>query len=248
MPFGVAKSKKLAEESARASAKINKTSGAAQNTTAEGMVELALVIKADVQGSADAIVHELGKLSHERVQVNIISTGVGAVSETDVRAAAAGNAVIIGFNVGTDAQARDLAMRDHVQIEPFTIIYELSQKVVDLLKERSPILKQEEELGKALVLKTFSSGAKKQVLGLRYQSGILTLGALIKILRKPARPSDSGRSGGDEELARGKFTNLQVARADVKEIKSEGDFGAEIEAKVDATYGDIIVSYRVSES
>ncbi|MEK7179446.1 MAG: hypothetical protein AAB689_00265, partial [Patescibacteria group bacterium] len=88
-----------------------------------------------------------------------------------------------------------------------------------------PIVSIEKELGRALVLKTFSSGAKKQVLGARYVSGILTLGNRVKILRK------------GEEVARGSIANLQQARADVKEIKTEGDFGTEVEARENAAYG-----------
>ncbi|HVM58907.1 MAG TPA: hypothetical protein VMT80_01085, partial [Candidatus Paceibacterota bacterium] len=85
-------------------------------------------------------------------------------------------------------------------------------------------------------LKTFSSSAKKQVLGARLVSGTLALGMTVKILRQ------------GEELARGKIDNLQQARADVKEIRTDGEFGAEIGAKADAAPGDEIVAFRVVES
>lgn len=86
------------------------------------------------------------------------------------------------------------------------------------------------------MLKTFSSGAKRQVLGVRHLSGAFALGALVKLERR------------GEEIARGKILNLQVARADVKEIHTEGEFGTEIEAKEDAAPGDELVAFTISES
>ena len=86
------------------------------------------------------------------------------------------------------------------------------------------------------MIRTFSSGAKKQVLGARHVSGILTVGDRVKILRH------------DIEIARGSIANLQQARADVKEIKTEGDFGTEIEARTDAQPGDVLIAFVVTES
>ena len=229
--FSVAENKKLAEVRAKETAKAHRAP--AEHTATEGVAELPVILKADVAGSLDAIVHELGKITHERALVRVIATGVGSVSENDVKTAHAAGAVVIAFNVGTDAVARDLAERDHVLVESFTIIYELSERVVELLKERAPAVAMEKELGRAKVLKTFSSGARKQVLGARLLSGTLTLGGMVKIMR------------GDEEVTRGKVTNLQQARADVKEIRSEGEFGTEIEAREDAKPGDELVAFTV---
>jgi translation initiation factor IF-2 len=153
-----------------------------------------------------------------------------------VKVAHAAGGVIIAFNVGTDTIARELADRDAVNIYSFAIIYELSTKVQELLIARIPSVEIEKEIGRAKVLKTFSSGAKKQVLGLRYVSGVLTLKDRVKVVRH------------NETIAQGTLTNLQQARADVKEIKTEGDFGAEIEARADATYGDELVAFVIAES
>ncbi len=233
--FSIAKDKKEAEALARTNAK-ELAAAPERAASVEGIVELPLVVKADVAGSVDAIEHELAKVTHERASVRIVSSGVGSVSETDVKTAHASGGVIIAFNVSTDAIARDLAERDGIPIFSFSIIYELSEKVAQLLVERVPSVAAEKELGRAKVLKTFSSGAKKQVLGARYVSGILTVGNRVKILRK------------GEELARGSIGNLQQARADVKEIKTEGDFGTEIECRADASYGDELVAFVVTES
>ncbi len=232
--FTIRKSKKEAE--ALALKNGSETSSTIQTASVEGMVELPLIVKADVAGSVDAILHELKKITHERAAVRIVSSGVGAISETDVKTASASGATIIAFNASTDPIARELAERDSISILPFSIIYKLSEKVAELLTAKAPIISIEKELGRAVVVKPFSSSAKKQVLGARHVSGVLTVGDRVKILR------------GGVEVARGSVGNLQQARADVKEIKIEGTFGTEIEAKVDAAPNDELVTFVVTES
>jgi len=231
--FSIVKNKKEAE----ALTTERKTNSCAPENvlTAEGIIELPLVVKADVAGSVDAIIHELAKIKNEFAAIRIVFSGVGSVSESDIKIAHASHSSIIVFNVGTDSIARELADRDMVNILSFSIIYELSAKVKELLEKCVPVVATEHELGRAKVLKTFSSDAKKQVLGLRYISGILTVGNQIKILRN------------NTQIARGSITNLQQARADVKEIKIEGEFGAEVEAKENAAYGDEIVAFNITE-
>jgi len=235
--FNIVKSKKEALNATQGVASGDRS--AEQNGLAEaidGITELALVVKTDVAGSIDAIEHELKKVTHDRAVVRIVSSGVGSVSETDVKTAMATGGTIIAFNVGTDAIARELAERDGVSILSFSIIYELSEKIRELLVARVPTLMIDKELGRAVVVKPFSSSAKKQVLGARHVSGVLTVGDRVKIMR------------GEVEVGRGSIANLQQARADVKEIKTEGTFGTEIEARTDAAPNDEIVAFVVSES
>ena len=233
--FSIAKNKKEAEVLAKANSKEITTSPE-HEASAEGITELPLIVKADVAGSVDAIIHELAKITHERGIVRIVSSGVGSVSENDIKTANASKGTIIAFNVGTDTIACELAQRDAIQILSFSIIYELSAKVKELLEKCVPVIAVERELGRAKVLRTFSSDAKKQVLGLRYVSGILSVGNQIRIIRH------------DSEIARGSIANLQQARADVKEIKIEGEFGAEIEARENASPGDEIIAFIPAES
>lgn len=202
----------------------------------EGVTELPLIIKADAAGSVDAIAHELGKITNERASIRIVSSGVGSISETDVKTALASGGTIIAFNVSTDAIAAELAARDSISILSFSIIYELSDTIKKLLIERIPVVASEKELGRALVLKAFSSSGKKQVLGARHLSGTLSVKDRIKIIRK------------ENEIVRGSILNLQQARVDTKEIKTEGDFGIEIEAKESPVYGDEIVAFVVTEA
>src|SRR3989344_2579141 len=233
--FSVVKNKKEAEALARENAK-SFVALPGREAAVEGIVELPPTIKADVAGSVDAIIHELNKITHERASIRIVSSGVGSVSETDVKTTQASCSTIIAFNVGVDAIARDLAERENMKILSFSIIYELTAKVIELLEKSVPSVEQEKELGRATVLKTFSSGAKKHVFGARYVSGTLTVGNRVKILRK------------DVEITRGSIKNLQQARSDVKEIKTEGDFGVEIEARESATYGDELIAFAITES
>ena len=233
--FSIAKNKKEAEALAKENAKMF-AAPAERGPAIEGIAELPLIVKADVAGSVDAIIHELVKITHERASIRIVSSGVGSVSETDVKSAHASGGVIIAFNTGTDSIARDLAERDAVAILSFSIIYELSAKVAELLAARAPSITVEKELGRAKVLKTFSKSAKKQVLGVRHVRGTLTLGDRVKLLHK------------GEEFARGSIANLQLARADVKEIKTEGDFGAEIETRAPAVYGDELIAFTVEQN
>lgn len=201
-----------------------------------GKAILPLLIKADVTGSVEAVSSLLEKQSHERVVLRIVGTGIGAVSESDVKTAAAGGAVIIGFHVRTEALARDLAERTQVSIESFNIIYELEERVQKLLEERSPKVRSEETLGEAKVLKSFSLSGVKQVLGARHLSGALSVGDLVRVVRR------------DIELGRGKLLNLQVAKADVKEIHVEGEFGLQLESKTEVAGGDVLVAFRVVEN
>lgn len=232
-PFIIAEKKKDAEMRAK---EAERKTPEMRAETADGISELPLVIKADVAGSVEAILHELKKLAHDRTAIKIISTGVGAVSESDVKTALAAGGVVIAFHVGVDQAARDLADRDHVSVHTFAIIYELSEKVASLLAERAPKVETEKELGRATVLKTFSSGSRKQVLGARYVSGIITLRDRVRVMRRGTL------------ITSGSVTNLQLARSDVKEVKVDGDFGMEIEAKEDTAPGDEIIAFTVIQS
>jgi translation initiation factor IF-2 len=202
----------------------------------DGKAMLPLILKADVTGSIEAIKHELAKITHERASIRILSTGIGAVSEGDVKTASAAGGVIVAFTTGVDSTARDLAERSNVPIESFNIIYDLGKRVNELLIERAPHVEIDETLGQAKVLKIFSSGNTKQVMGARLTSGAFTMDAQVKIMRN------------DEEVGRGKITNLQLARVDQQEIRVEGEFGMQLESRADAAPGDILVSFRRVES
>ncbi|HEY0948152.1 MAG TPA: translation initiation factor IF-2 [Candidatus Paceibacterota bacterium] len=236
-PFSSASSKKDAEKLALegAAASAIPARAAVKPANAEHAV-LPIVLKADVTGSILAIKHELAKIAHERVTISIIQEGIGAVSEGDVKTAAAANGLIIGFNVGVDNVARDSAERMNVSIDTYTIIYELKERVEGLVKERAPRVTVEEILGEAKVLKAFNTAGTKQVLGARWNSGALSVGDTVKIDRRGLH------------IGNAKLTNLQVARADVNVIKDEGEFGLQIEGKYEAAPGDTLIAFRMTET
>lgn len=234
-PFVSAINKKEAEKLVASEAAPG-AARAIMRSAEDGKVMLPLVIKTDVTGTALAIKHELDKIAHERVTISIIQEGIGAVSESDVKTASAGGGHIIAFNVGTDSVARDAAERLGVTIDTYSIIYDLKERVEALVQERAPRVTVEEILGEAKILKAFNTTGTKQVLGARWNDGVLTVGDLVKIDRRGLH------------IGNAKLTNLQVARADVKEIKMEGEFGLQIEGKYEAAAGDTLIAFRMTET
>ncbi len=233
--FSVVPVKKEAEKLACECARTHPATPQAKPQV-NGIKEIPLIVKADVAGSVDAIVHELAKITHERSAIHIIASGVGNISENDVKTASASNATIIGFNVEIDATARTLAERDNVIIELFTIIYKLTKRVSEILLAGTPSIEIEQELGRAKVLKIFSTSTKKQVLGAQLLSGTFVVGNIIKIIRK------------EEEIARGSIENLQQTRTNVKEINTEGEFGMEILLKEGSLPGDTLIAFTMIQS
>ncbi len=232
-PFETAKGRKEAEALVATAKELEGAKLREKHEAVDGETVLPLVIKADVTGSIEAIKHELAKITHEHASIRIIETGVGAVSEGDVKTAQVGGGMVIAFSVGTDSNARESADRAGIPIETFTIIYELKERVEEVLKERAPIVDKEEILGEAKVLKVFSETGKVKTLGARHVSGTIALDAQVKIVRR------------DEELGRGKIVNLQQARVDVNEVKAEGEFGLQIEAKCEIAGGDMLIAFRI---
>jgi translation initiation factor IF-2 len=211
--FQMAKSRKEAEQLVSESTITTTDARTILTEESAGKATLPVIIKADVSGSIEAIAHELSKIIHDRAVIQIIGEGIGAVSEGDVKMALAGNAVILGFHVGTDNSARELADRTGVSIEMFTIIYELNKRAEDLLTARAPKVRVEEVLGEAKIIRVFNGSSGKQVLGARLDTGAVKVGDLVKFSRRGV------------DLGNGKVSNLQQARADVKEIRTEGEFG-----------------------
>jgi len=232
-PFVGATSRKEAEKVASAPVRPLNTRVAAEE---DGKAFLPLIIKADVTGSVEAILHELAKITHENAAIRILSSGVGAVGEGDVKSAYASGGIVIGFHVATDAAARDYAERSNVSIESFDIIYDLGKRVNDLLIERAPKVAKEELLGEAKILKVFNGSGNKQVMGANLLSGALAVGNQVKIVRR------------DIELGRGRILNLQQARSDVKELRTEGEFGLQVESKTEAAGGDMLIAFRIIET
>ncbi len=194
-----------------------------------------IIIKADTGSSLEAVVSEIKKMTTERVSARVISSGIGTISENDVRL---GNgkeqAIIIGFNVKIDSPAKNLAERDGVEVKTFDIIYKMNEWLKETLATRTPKIKVEESLGLAKVLKIFSKVKDKQILGAKIEKGVFTIGAQVKITRRDAMIGD------------GKVRELQKQKVATTEVDS-GEFGTMIIANIEIAPGDYLESFIITE-
>jgi len=142
-----------------------------------GVKELPIIVKADVQGSAEAIVGSLDKLAHEEVRARIILSGAGAISESDVLLAKGAGAPILGFNVRASKQARELAEREGVEIRYYAIIYDLIDDIKGVLSGLLAPIQRETFLGNAEVLQVFDISKVGKVAGCKVTEGVVRKGA-----------------------------------------------------------------------
>ncbi len=220
-----------AMEYAKAEAEKSKRAPEIQKSLAEGVSVLSLIVKADTLGSLEAIENEISKLSRERIVPKVILSGVGTISEGDIKQAiTTAGTVVLGFHTKVDPAAAALAERSGINPKLFTIIYELTDLVSQLLTEREPRIQVEEVSGSAKVLKLFSTAKDKQVLGARVLTGKIVLGSNIKIVRREA------------EVGRGKVRELQQAKVATNEVLEGSEFGAMIESKLEIVPGDVLES------
>lgn len=190
-----------------------------------------IIIKTDVFGTAEAIEKELAKIQIEGLHVKVIGKGIGAIGENDIRLAQSDKeTIVIGFNVGLDARARDVNETVGATVQTFDIIYRLIEWLSEELERRRPRKEVREVIGTAKVLKTFSKTKEKQVIGCRMESGRLVEGAKLSILRR------------DFALATGTLLEIQQAKQRAKEI-TDGECGALVECKTDIAPGDVLEAY-----
>lgn len=194
-----------------------------------------LVIKADATGTLEAISHELAKLGNDRVLISIIHEGIGNVSESDVQTALASqhDALLVAFNVGIDASARDVAMQQEKEIHSFNIIYKMSEWLADVVASRTPKREEEEELGAAKIVMNFSSVKDKYVVGGKVKTGYITKSGRIRVVR-------AGKVIGE-----GTILNLQSGKQNVDRIDEGNEFGAQIQSSGEIKVGDTVACYDV---
>lgn len=208
----------------------------------EGEVEekqvliLPIVIKTDVAGTGEAVMHEIDKLpKDERLEVRILMKGVGPISESDIKLVGSGKnpGIVLGFNVKVDSTARDLAERLNVPIPVFDIIYKLTEWLGAEIEKRRPRQEVQEKTGSAKVLKIFSTVKGRVVLGGRVDEGELTQGGEVKIMRR------------DLELGLGEIVSLQSQKTATKKVEAGSEFGAMIKTSVDPAPGDRLESFKI---
>ncbi|OGG53817.1 translation initiation factor IF-2 [Candidatus Kaiserbacteria bacterium RIFCSPLOWO2_12_FULL_53_8] len=235
--FHAYKNKREAE--AARPALVPRDSHAKPQTLAEGEIgpfSMPVIVRADASGSLEAIDQEVPKLGTEHARVRVVQSGIGTVSENDVKAAIASDvpAVVIGFNVGIDAPAAALALQHGIRIETFTIIYKLTERLGELLGESAPKRRVEAITGKAKVLKKFGSRKDAHVIGGKVSEGFLERGSSVRVMRRA------------EEIGIGKIRNIQANKQDVDRIETDREFGAQIGAPFEIMQGDTLECFTIS--
>ena len=194
--------------------------------------EVAVLIKADVQGSAEAIQVVVQKLAHEEVKVRVLLAGVGQITESDVQLAKASSAVVIAFNVRATSQARDLATREGVDIRYFSIIYEVADDVEKLVKGKVAPKAREKFLGYAEVRKVFNITKTGKVAGCYITEGLVKRGTGVRVLRD------------NVVIHNGELTQLKRFKDDVREVARGYECGLSFANFQDLQEGDVIECFE----
>ena len=202
---------------------------------AEDMVNLNLIIRADVRGSIEAIEKELSKLQHPEVQIKVLHRAVGAITAADVMLAHASQAVIIGFNVIPDESARSLSDEKQVEIRRYDIIYKMTDDIRALLEGKLKPEERKVELGHALVKRVFSISRVGAIAGCYIVRGSLIRGCRVRVNR-------DGRTIGDYELE-----SLRREKDDVKEVPRGMECGIKLTGFNDIKQDDVLEAYRIEE-
>jgi translation initiation factor IF-2 len=198
--------------------------------------ELPVLIKADVQGSAEAIVGSLEKMGNEEVRARTVYSGAGGITESDVQLAKSAGAPILGFNVRASKQARDLAEREGVEIRYYSIIYDLLDDMKGVLSGMLAPLQRETFLGNAAVLQVFDISKTGKIAGCRVSEGVVRKGAKVRIIRDDV-----------VILELGTLTTLKRFKDEVNEVPSGQECGMHFQGFQDIKAGDYIECFTVEE-
>jgi translation initiation factor IF-2 len=203
---------------------------------AEGEVRtLSLIVKSDVQGSAEAIAQTLQKLSTDEVKVNLIHSGVGSINESDINLALASKAVLIGFNTRTDAPARKLAESCGVQIRNYSIIYAMADDIKIALSGMLAPEKRESILGLVEVRQVFVVSKVGTIAGCMVLEGVVKRGCKVRVMR------------GTQMIHEGELDSLKRFKDDAKEVRSNFECGLSVRGFNDLEVGDKLEAYEIVE-
>jgi translation initiation factor IF-2 len=203
------------------------------NLKAAGTKEFTLLVKGDVQGSVEAIVAALDKLGTDEVRARIIHAGVGGITESDVGLAATSGAVVLGFNVRANAQAREAAERDGVEIRYYAVIYDLVDEVKQAMSGMLAPTRQETFIGNAEILEVFTISKVGKVAGCRVTEGKVERGAQVRLIRD------------NVVVHEGKLSTLKRFKDEVREVTAGQECGTAFENYQDMRQGDLIECFTV---
>ncbi len=202
----------------------------------EGEVkELNLVIKGDVHGSVEALQEAILKLSLDEVKIKVIHAGTGAINESDVMLASASNAIVIGFNVRPDNNARRLAEQDQVDVRLYRVIYEALEDIEAAVRGLLKPVYQEQVLGQAEIRQVFRASKLGNIAGCHVIEGKITRNALVRLIRDGV------------VVHEGKLASLKRFKDDVREVSSGFECGILLEGYNDIAEGDLIEAYTMQQ-
>ncbi len=206
-----------------------------ENIKIGGLKELRVLVKADVDGSAEALSDSLLKLSTKEVSVQVIRKAVGPISESDVLLAVASDAVIIGFHIRANVKAKELAMQENVEIRYYKIVYDAINDVRLALEGLLGTEKTEENIGTVEIRETFKISRLGTVAGCYVKSGKITRNSRVRLFRD------------DMEIYEGTLTSLRRFKEDVKEVATGFECGLQIQNYNDLKVGDIVEAFEIAE-
>lgn len=201
----------------------------------DSMVELPLVIKADVRGSAEAILDSLEKMKSEKIRLKILHSGVGEITENDVLLAAASNAVMVGFHVRIMPGVSKVAKANGVEIRLYTVIYELLNDIEDAMIGRLEPETREKHLGKAEILQVFNITKTGKICGCGVLEGVMRVGGGARVHR------------GDDVLYQGTIVSLKHFQDDVREVRAGMECGIRLDNFEDFDEGDRVECFEIQK-
>ncbi|MBA4347518.1 MAG: translation initiation factor IF-2 [Clostridiales bacterium] len=202
---------------------------------ADELKDLNIIVKADVQGSVEAVKQALEKLSNEEVRVRCIHGGVGAITGTDIMFASASNAIVIGFNVRPDTSARTMAEKENVDVRLYRVIYNAIDDVKAAMRGMFKPVFKEVELGRATVRETFKVTGVGTIAGAYVNDGKITRSAQIRVVRDSV------------VVHEGKISSLKRFKDDAKEVLTSFECGIGIDGFNDLQEGDVIEAFVMEE-
>ncbi|XUU60594.1 translation initiation factor IF-2 [Erythrobacter sp. HA6-11] len=205
------------------------------NNLAANVIEWPVVVKADVQGSVEAIVTALHNISTDEIKVRVLHAGVGAITESDVTLASASNAPIIGFNVRPNAKARELVKKDDVRMMYYDVIYHLTEEVAKEMAGELGPERIETVVGRAEVKQVFKSGKKDKAAGLLVEEGVIRKGLFARLTRE------------DVIVSATTIASLRRFKDDVDEVRAGLECGVVLEDTNDIQAGDQLEVFEVEE-
>jgi len=197
--------------------------------------DLNLVLKGDVVGSVEAAISELGKIQHPEVRVNVIHQGVGGITENDIMLASASNAMVVGFNVRPNAEARSLADREGVEIRTYRVIYQLTEDIEQALVGMLKPVRTEETIGEVEVRQLFRVSRLGTIAGSYVTNGLVRRNANVRIVRDGTVIYET------------KIAQLKRFKDDVREVEEGFECGILLEGFNDLKEGDVLEIYETRE-